>query len=249
MDPDLANRLRRFGEQVDQAAVAAQAGRPPAPSPVADDTDELAMVVPFVTARTNRRFQVITAAAAAAIVVLAGALITWRVVGKEDLGPADSGPSTVNPTTALASTTSSTSSSVVATTTSLPAIPPGGPTSTTTSTTTTTTAPSGSASTPATGTRPPLCPEYVSYGTSYPIQLCDEGPAVRLIQERVGAPEIDGLFGPATRQSVRVFQEQVAGLEVDGLVGPATWAAMFPNGAPGGVDRDGNGTVEPWEVP
>jgi hypothetical protein len=248
MDPDLAKRLRRFGEQVDQAAVAAQAGRPLAPPSArvdADDTDELATVVPFVATRPNRRFQLITAAAAAGIVVVAGALVTWRITGESDPGRADSTQVTVN-TTARPSTTS-TSTTSIAVTTTLPILGPGGPASSTTSTTTTTTTTPVGSSTSATGTRPPVCPDYVSYGTSYPIRLCDTGPAVSLIQERVGAPEIDGYFGPATRQSVIVFQ-QISGLNDDGLVGPMTWAAMFPDGAPG-ADADGDGIVEPWEVP
>jgi peptidoglycan hydrolase-like protein with peptidoglycan-binding domain len=109
---------------------------------------------------------------------------------------------------------------------------------------------STSSSTPTSSTEPPseprVCPNgYHAYDQRYPIQLCDEGPAVRYIQEKTGAP-VDGAFGPTTRQSVRVFQEE-RGLPADGLVGPATWTAMFPDGAPG-VDADGNGTVEPWEV-
>ncbi len=76
--------------------------------------------------------------------------------------------------------------------------------------------------------------------------MCDSGPAVVLIQQHVGAPDVDGFFGPATRQSVIVFQ-QVHGLNDDGLVGAMTWAAMFPNGAPG-ADTDASGTVDPWEV-
>ena len=248
MDPDLAKRLRRFGEQVDQAAVAAQAGRPLAPPSAnadADDTDELATVVPFVATRPNRRFQLITGAAAAAIVVLAGALITWRVVGDDDLGPADSGPSTVN-TTAQPSTTATTTASTVDPTTTLPAIPLGGPSSTSSTSTSTTTTVSPSNSTATASAR--TCPTgYHAYDAAYPIRICDRGPAVRLIQQRVGAPTDDSFFGPATRQSVRVFQE-LNGLEVDGLVGRETWARLFPDGAPG-VDADLSGTVDPWEVP
>jgi hypothetical protein len=243
MDPELARRLRRYGEQVDHAAIAAQGGRP-APNRTADhdDTDELPTVVPITAARSNRRFQLITGAAAAAIVVVAGALITWRITGDDDLAPADSGLTTVNTTAEPSSSTTSTTTTV---TTTLPLVPDGSASSTTSSTTTTSTS---EPSTSSAGNPPTTvaCPDYDAYGTSYPIRLCDTGPAVRLIQERVGAPQVDGLFGPATRESVRVFQ-QVNNLEVDGLVGPATWAAMFPGGAPG-ADTDGDGTVEPWEV-
>ena len=244
MDPDLANRLRRYGEQVDEAAVAAQAGRPPVrPAADADETDEVATVVPFVAVRPARRFRMITAAAAAAIVVLAGALISWRVVGEEDLGPADSGPSTVN-TTALPTSTST--SSTDAPTATLQVLPPGGPSSTSSTTTTTT-----SSVPPVAATAPgssPTCPSgYHLYDAAYPIRVCDKGAAVTLIQQHVGAPDVDGYFGPATQESVRVFQ-RIHGLNADGLVGPLTWAAMFPDGAPG-TDGDGDGIVEPWEVP
>lgn len=237
MDPEMARRLRRFGEQVDQAAVAAHAERE-----AAADTapDALPAVVPIAAGRSRRRFQMITAAAAA-VVVVGGALVTWRIAGEDDLRPADSGPSTVNAT--ARPTTSSSSTTTVAPSTTQPAIPPGG-SSTTTSTTTTTAASTSSSGNPP-GTTV-VCPNYNAYGTSYPIRLCDTGPAVTLIQQHVGAPDIDGYFGPATRQSVIVFQ-QVHGLNADGLVGRSTWAAMFPTGAPG-TDADGDGTVEPWEI-
>lgn len=243
MDPDLAHRLRRFGEQVDQAAIAANAQRP-APADT-DDTDVLPAAVPITAARSNRRVHMITAAAAAAIVVVGGALVTWRIVGESDPGPADSTQATVSTTERTATTTASTTTSTMPTTT-VPGFPPGGSSSTSsTSSTTTTSAPSTGSSANAPSTTV-ACPDYDAYGSQYPIRLCHTGPAVRLIQQHVGAPQVDGLFGPATRQSVRVFQ-QVSGLNADGLVGPLTWAAMFPDGAPG-TDADGDGTVEPWEV-
>ena len=128
----------------------------------------------------------ITAAAAAAIVVVAGALITWRITGDADLAPADSGPTTVN-TTARPTTTSTTTTTTTVTTT-LPLVPDGGS--------------ShdvehhehdaerivdqlGGERWPHDGG----VPDYDAYGTSYPIRLCHTGPAVRLIQERSGAPE------------------------------------------------------------
>ena len=49
MDPDLAHRLRRFGEQVDQAAIAAH-GATARRRPPRDDTDELPTVVPITAA-------------------------------------------------------------------------------------------------------------------------------------------------------------------------------------------------------
>ena len=138
MDPELARRLRRYGEQVEHAAIAAQADRPaPRPAAVGDDTDELPTVVPITAAPSNRRFRMITAAAAAAIVVVAGALITWRIIGDADLAPADSGPTTVN--TTARPTTSTTTTTTTAVTTVPCCSPAGGSSSTTSSTTSTTT--------------------------------------------------------------------------------------------------------------
>lgn len=36
---------------------------------------------------------------------------------------------------------------------------------------------------------------------------------------------VDGIFGPATRQTVEAFQ-QANGLTVDGIAGPETWAKL-----------------------
>ncbi|MDP2314582.1 MAG: peptidoglycan-binding protein [Pseudomonadota bacterium] len=55
-------------------------------------------------------------------------------------------------------------------------------------------------------------------------------PAIELLQERLvdrgAAIEVDGEYGPATRDAVRAFQT-AAHLEVDGMVGPKTWAALM----------------------
>lgn len=50
------------------------------------------------------------------------------------------------------------------------------------------------------------------------------GPAVALVQQKVGAP-VDGVFGPTTHRLVRRWQRS-HGLTPDGIVGPATWQAM-----------------------
>ena len=120
--------------------------------------------------------------------------------------------------------------------------------STTTSTTTppvpATTQPSGPTTTAA------ICPTYEP-NDRYPIRLCDEGPAVRAIQQALrGAGhrvDVDGYFGPGTQTEVRRFQA-AHGLEVDGLVGVNTWAALMPFAAPPGSDADGSGVVDPWEL-
>lgn len=55
------------------------------------------------------------------------------------------------------------------------------------------------------------------------------GPAVTLLQtllcDVVTPIQVDGAFGPETRDAVRAFQQRV-GLTVDGVVGPKTWAAL-----------------------
>jgi hypothetical protein len=55
----------------------------------------------------------------------------------------------------------------------------------------------------------------------------DRGDAVRVLQEELGASEVDGIFGPRTEALVRQFQRD-RGLVPDGIVGPKTWAAMTP---------------------
>ena len=96
---------------------------------------------------------------------------------------------------------------------------------------------------------PPVCPSYTVHN-DYHLEICDSGPAVRLVQERLRAAvdsslNVDGYFGPGTRNAVRTFQ-QMHELTVDGQVGPATWALLVPD-APG-TDTDGNGIVDPDEI-
>ncbi|MDF2732843.1 MAG: cwlH [Desertimonas sp.] len=110
---------------------------------------------------------------------------------------------------------------------------------------------------PATTTAPPppttagpVCPTYEP-NDRYPIRLCDEGPAVRAVQQALVAAghdvDVDGYFGPATNAAVRRFQA-AHGLEVDGLVGPDTWPALMSFAPPAGVDRDRSGVLDPWEI-
>jgi len=121
---------------------------------------------------------------------------------------------------------------------------------------TTTTAPP-SPTTPASTTpvSTTVCPSYKP-NDEYPIRLCDEGPAVLVIQGALmGSGTVldydgsfdDGLFGPETEAAVREFQA-ANGLEVDGLVGAATWAAMLNFDPPSASDADGSGVIDPWEV-
>ena len=63
----------------------------------------------------------------------------------------------------------------------------------------------------------------------------DEGPAIRDIQDRMGALGYDsagdtrGKFGETTQNAVIKFQS-VKGLETDGIVGPDTWRALYEAG-------------------
>jgi peptidoglycan hydrolase-like protein with peptidoglycan-binding domain len=62
------------------------------------------------------------------------------------------------------------------------------------------------------------------------IQEGSEGPTVRwaqylLVRRTLSYPQIDGVFGPVTKNAVEEFQ-QSGGLAVDGIVGPATWGAL-----------------------
>jgi len=64
----------------------------------------------------------------------------------------------------------------------------------------------------------------VTAGAQPLLQLGSTGPAVVLLQRRIGAAP-DGDFGPLTRQAVLIAQ-RVHGLLPDGVVGPLTRAAL-----------------------
>lgn len=62
----------------------------------------------------------------------------------------------------------------------------------------------------------------------------DTGPTVRwlqylLVRRTMSDNEIDGIFGPITKQAVEEFQ-QSAHITVDGIVGPETWGALGGDG-------------------
>ena len=60
--------------------------------------------------------------------------------------------------------------------------------------------------------------------TALAVKVRHRGPAVALVQQKVGA-SVDGVFGPGTAKAVKRWQ-RAHGLTADGVVGPATWTAM-----------------------
>jgi hypothetical protein len=231
MNPELERRLRHFGATVDAAADAEDARRGPAGSAALADLDN-------VVGHLDRphRFYRVLAVAAAAVAIVAGGITfaidrTSSTPGVADQPIGSTGPAATEPSDAATTDPADIVGPLTVT----------GPT---------TTAPGSSR--PAAPTRPTTPPECSSYTltSDYHLDICDSGPAVRLVQERLRASvdsslNVDGYFGPGTRTAVRTFQ-QMHGLTVDGQVGPATWQLLVPD-APG-VDTDGNGVVDPDEI-
>lgn len=86
----------------------------------------------------------------------------------------------------------------------------------------------------------------------FPVEKCDEGRAVRLMQERLKkagyATNIDGYFGPGMAKAVYDFQGK-KGLVQTGMIDRATWLALEPDQATlPGVDTDNDGVVSPGEL-
>jgi len=101
---------------------------------------------------------------------------------------------------------------------------------------------------------PPVCPDYVDHVEHrYPLRLCDSGLFVTYVQGLLATTHgytdlvIDGYYGPLTEAAVRDFQA-AHGLAADGLTGPLTWAALIAPSPGAGVDTDGSGLVDPWEL-
>lgn len=85
-----------------------------------------------------------------------------------------------------------------------------------------------------------------------PLEKCDSGRAVRVLQKRLVAlgydMEIDNYFGPGGVTAIMDFQRKNS-IFATGLVDLATWRALFPsNEGLRGTDTDGDGVVTPDEL-
>jgi hypothetical protein len=86
----------------------------------------------------------------------------------------------------------------------------------------------------------------------FPIEKCDRGRAVRLMQERLKKAEyntnVDGYFGPSMAKAVYDFQG-TAKLQQTGMIDQATWLALEPNQSSlPGTDANADGVVGPNEL-
>ena len=94
----------------------------------------------------------------------------------------------------------------------------------------------------------PLC-EFEE-NTSLPLERCDMGPAVAVVQSLLQADGyevgIDGNFGDQTLYALRAFQE-AEGLTVDGIVGLQTWSELGVD-EQFGNDANGDGVIAPDEL-
>lgn len=86
----------------------------------------------------------------------------------------------------------------------------------------------------------------------FPIEKCDQGTAVRLMQERLKkagfATNVDGYFGPSMAKAVYDFQGKQK-LVQTGMIDKSTWTALEPNQSTlPGSDRNGDGVIDPSEL-
>ena len=86
----------------------------------------------------------------------------------------------------------------------------------------------------------------------FPIEKCDQGSAVRVMQERLKkagfATNVDGYFGPSMAKAVYDFQGK-QNLVQTGMIDKSTWTALEPNQSSlPGTDRNGDGVVDPSEL-
>ena len=86
----------------------------------------------------------------------------------------------------------------------------------------------------------------------FPIEKCDQGTAVRLMQDRLKkagfATNVDGYFGPSMAKAVYDFQGTQK-LQQTGLIDKATWLALEPNQSNlPGRDKNNDGVIDPSEL-
>ncbi|MFN5602380.1 MAG: peptidoglycan-binding domain-containing protein, partial [Acidimicrobiaceae bacterium] len=86
----------------------------------------------------------------------------------------------------------------------------------------------------------------------FPVEKCDQGRAVRLMQERLKKAgyntNVDGYFGPSMAKAVYDFQG-TAQLQQTGMIDQATWLALEPNQSSlPGTDANSDGVVGPNEL-
>ena len=89
------------------------------------------------------------------------------------------------------------------------------------------------------------------FNENFPLKLCQEGSAVRLVQEvlvELGYEiEADGYFGKGTEFALKYFQ-RLEGIRATGKVDEATWKVMFEGIGLPGNDLNGDGIVGPNEL-
>ncbi len=86
----------------------------------------------------------------------------------------------------------------------------------------------------------------------FPVEKCDSGRAVRLMQERLRkagfSTSVDGYFGPSMAKAVYDFQGK-SNLPQTGMIDKATWLALEPKQSSlPGSDTDNDGVVSPSEL-
>lgn len=86
----------------------------------------------------------------------------------------------------------------------------------------------------------------------FPVEKCDQGIAVRVMQERLKKAgfntNVDGYFGPSLAKAVFDFQGKQQ-LRQTGMIDKDTWLAIEPNQSTlPGTDRNNDGVIDPSEI-
>ena len=78
---------------------------------------------------------------------------------------------------------------------------------------------------------PKVTKEPVTDPLVYPGETIDPGESgihIKTIQQKLGVPKPDGIYGPVTKKAIIAFQKANPKLgAADGVVGPKTWAAII----------------------